>query len=1014
MANTTESRITSLKLGVAALFGFLLPGVAGAHTTPRTAPSPSAAFIENRGQWDSRALFLSRTNGLDLWISQDGPVFDFNRLNLSNGGEKSMQGDVVRMSFVGARPTAFHGEGEQPGRYNYMIGRDQSRWACNVSAYSTAVADQPYDGISVRYSFDQGAPRYDVIVQPGAMPSQVGLKIEGAQNVKVLENGDLMLSTSLGNVQERGLTAYQDLNGTESAVPCRMVLDGNILHFDVGAYDASKPLIIDPLVYSSYIGGSGFDSIFAVATDSSNNIYLAGSTTSTDFPITTGAYQKQNLGSDLFPTCFVTKMNATESALIFSTYLGGNSGDSAEAIAIDKDLDVYVTGYTGSADFPITKEAFQKDNLESIHGNECAFATKLNPEGSALVYSTLLGGSDAPQRGDIGRGIVVDSSGDAYVAGFAYSTDFPTTAGAFQTTNKETSNAGSNAFLVKVNPTGSGLVYGTFFGGSNGPSGDGDFAEHVAIDADENAYITGLSYSSNLPVTSGAFQKVNEAFANKNYSAFVTKFNSTGKSLLFSTYFGGSFDTVAYGIVLDSSEDPVIAGDTTSPDIPVSDTAFMIGDPELANVFGNGVAAPSAGFVAKLNSTGSALVYSTYLGGSGQGDDINALALTGADEPVVVGQTQSPDFPTTSTGCDTAPIIGLSAFVTELNATGTGLVYSTFLGTATNGLAYNGCKGVSVNVAGNIVVGGFDTIPFPTTTGAFDTLGDSTFVSTLSPVSGAHTVNLALPDKSVPSGFQGSGTINMTQCATTDTVFTLSATGPVSVASTAVIPAGMQATQFSFNTLGAGVATEAVFTATSGSVKVSASLIVEPPTLLTFGVPSSVIGGHAVEAHVLISAAAGAPGLTVSLKSSSTDVIVPADIVVTTGTRDGYAMVTTKAVSLDTSVTVTATLGATSKTSTLIIRSARVAILSVPSSCVGGKSVTATVYLSSPAGATGDVVAFLSSSADAIVPTTVTVPAGKTSVSFTIATKAVTSNVSAVITAGMEGPSKSATLMIEK
>ncbi len=328
----------------------------------------SSAFIENAGQWDSRVQFLSQTNGLNLWVTAEGPVFEFNRFvrtgeaNASAEGlvpsvrmrERKFQrpqgyikGHVVKMTFVNASPSAVTGQSEQKSKFNYFIGNDKTQWVSNARSYTQVTAEKPYDGISIRYSIDQGTPRYDVIVKPGADPSRVGNKIEGADDARVLENGNLELKTSLGIVEERGLTAYQDTPSGRTQVPCKMVMEGNTVHFDTGGYDPRKTLVIDPLVASTYLGGSDEQQANGVVLDASNNIYITGGEDSPNFPVTLGSYQSRFQG-----VAFVAKLDPTESSLIYSSVIGGSKDTGGLAIAVDASGDAFATGATLSSNFP--------------------------------------------------------------------------------------------------------------------------------------------------------------------------------------------------------------------------------------------------------------------------------------------------------------------------------------------------------------------------------------------------------------------------------------------------------------------------------------------------------------------------------------------------------------------------------------------------------------------------------------------------------------------------------------
>ncbi|PYV36779.1 MAG: hypothetical protein DMG06_29945, partial [Acidobacteria bacterium] len=315
--------------------------------------------------------------------------------------------------------------------------------------------------------------------------------------------------------------------------------------------------------------------------DAAGDAYLTGQTSSTNFPTTVGAFDTSfNGGID----AFVTKLNPTGTSLIYSTYLGGSDDDPGRAIAIDAAGSAYLTSYTRSADFPITLGAFDT----SFNGDYDTFVTKLNPTGTSLVYSTYLGGSS----GDQALGIAVDAAGNTYVTGLTLSADFPTTLVAFDTSF----NGILDAFVTKLSPTGTSLVYSTYLGGSNDDRG-----HSIAVDAAGNAYVTGLTFSADFPTTLGAF----DTSFNGDYDVFVTKLNLTGTSLLYSTYLGGSSGDQALGIAVDAASNAYLTGLTLSVDFPTTVDAFDTS-------FNGGFDA----IVTKLDSTGSALLYSTYLGGS--------------------------------------------------------------------------------------------------------------------------------------------------------------------------------------------------------------------------------------------------------------------------------------------------------------------------------------------------------------------------------------------------------------
>jgi hypothetical protein len=391
--------------------------------------------------------------------------------------------------------------------------------------------------------------------------------------------------------------------------------------------------------------------------------------------------------------------------LIYSTFLGGSSDDEGSGIALDAAGDAYVTGFTASADFPTSVGAF--DTSQNAFSYD-AFVSKLNPAGSALLYSTFLGGSSA----DYGQGIALDATGDAYVTGRTFSTDFPTSAGASDTSQ----NGNYDAFVSKLNPDGSALLYSTFLGGSGDDEGFG-----IALDTAGDAYLTGFTESANFPTSAGAF----DTSQNGSRDAFVSKLNPAGSVLLYSTFLGGSSDDEGSGIALDTAGDAYVTGFTASANFPTSVGAFD------TSQNGNFDA-----FVTKLNPAGSALLYSTFLGGSST-DDGFGIALDTAGDAYVTGPTASANFPTSVGAFDTSQNGGFDAFVSKLNPAGSALPYSTFLG----GSSFDKGSGIALDAAGDAYLTG-DTAStnFPTSVGAFDTSyngGDDAFVSKLNPTGSA-------------------------------------------------------------------------------------------------------------------------------------------------------------------------------------------------------------------------------------------------------------------------------------
>jgi hypothetical protein len=473
---------------------------------------------------------------------------------------------------------------------------------------------------------------------------------------------------SEGDIRWQKPVVYQEKDGTRQEVAASYVIkDKSRVEFAVADYDSRKPLFIDPLIYSTYLGGSGEDLGVGIAVDSSGNAYVTGETNSTDFPMMNALQPANGGGFD----AFVAKLNPSGSGLVYSTYIGGSGFDSGSGIAVDSAGNAYVIGQTTSTNFP-TVNALQPAN----GGGSDAFVAKLNPNGSALVYSTYLGGSEF----DEGLGIAVDGLGKAYVAGLTRSTNFPT-ANPLQ----PVSGGGYDAFVAKINPTGSAFIYSTYLGGNSDEGGYG-----IAVHSG-SAYVTGYTISTNFP-TVNPLQPANGGGAD----AFVAKFSPTGSALVYSTYLGGSNGDSGFGIAVDVTGNAYVTGNTTSTNFPTMNP--------LQRTRRGG----SDAFVTKINSSGSALVYSTYLGGSGDDYGFGIAADVGGSA-YVTGLTLSTNFRTVK---PLQPVSGGNgdAFVAKINPAGSALAYSTYLGGS------GGEQGNSIaQHAGNAYVIGYtNSTNFPT------------------------------------------------------------------------------------------------------------------------------------------------------------------------------------------------------------------------------------------------------------------------------------------------------------
>jgi hypothetical protein len=652
-----------------------MPGTADAALSESYGKLP-LHFEENRGQADPQVRFLARGPGYGLYLTAGDAVL-------------ALDGAVLRMALVGANPeSAVKGLDELPGKANYFIGRDSSKWRTNVPTYAKVRYREVYPGIDLVYYGNQRRIEYDFVVAPGADPKRIALQFDGAQKLEIDAKGDLVLRVGKGTVRVKKPLIYQDIQGKRQEIVGRYVVrDEDRVGFRLAAYDGTKPLVIDPiLAYSTYLGGSapalharGSDLALAIAADRLGNAYVTGRTATLDFPTTPDSVQP---GAATPTDAFVAKLNPSGTALVYSTYLGGGGADIGRGIAIDAQGNAYVTGHTTSTDVPTTPGV-----LNAIGGS--GFAAKLDPAGARLVYSTYL-----PAGGD---GLALDAGGNAYITGQTDSSAFPITPGAVQ----PVFGGGTDAFVLKLDPTGTLPLYATFLGGSGSEAGFG-----IAVDAQGSAYVTGYTDSVDFRTTPGALQPIIHGPSD----AFVTKLDATGTALVYSTYLGGHQHDIARAIALDTGRSAYVTGGTTSTDFPTTPGAFQ-------EVF-PGAYGPA--FVAKLSAAGSALAYATYLSGSADwGGGINAsgsgIAVCAAGHACVTGYTFTTDFPTTPDAAQPAIGGGWDAFVTIVDGAGSSLVYSTFLG---GNLGDEG-SAIAVDAAGGVyVAGGTSSANFPTTPGA--------------------------------------------------------------------------------------------------------------------------------------------------------------------------------------------------------------------------------------------------------------------------------------------------------
>jgi hypothetical protein len=670
------------------------------------------AFEANEGQTDPQVRFQARGVGYGLFLTPTEVVLCVAaqradppepRKGTLRVPSKSV-GESLRMMLVGGSAHAvMEGAGRLETTTNYLIGNDPSRWRTNVTTYARVRYREMYPGIDLVFYGNQRELEYDFIVAPGADASRIGLRFSGARDVRLDEKGDLILAMGSGAIRQRKPTIYQELNGDREIIPGEYTLtaDGEV-RLAIGEYDDSRPLVIDPvLVYSTYLGGgiaspsapsvSAIDDASGIVVDLAGNAYVTGGTQSLDFPTKNALQPAANEWGDIF----ITKINPAGTGLVYSTFLGGSGFDSGTAIAIDSAGNAYVAGLTRSPDLPVVN-AFQP-----IFGGgnaltaQDAFVAKLNAAGSGLVYSTYLGGSGD----DSAFALTVDASQHAYVSGVTLKRTFfppPDPQNDFPVFNalQPTSSGTSDAFVTKLTPSGSALVYSTYLGGSVDETAFG-----IATTPAGEVLIAGYTTSPDFP-TVAPFQPTHGG----QDDAFVAKLAGDGSELLYSSYLGGTDREFAHDIAVDAAGEAVVVGWTLSTDFPVA-------TPIQPNLAGQ-----TDGFVTKVNGSGSALVYSTYLGGA-RSEFADAVAMDSDRHAIVVGVTDSPDFPLSSA---LQPQLGSEfssdAFVTELDSLGSTLVFSTFLG----GQSSDSANAVAVDHYDSAyIAGGSHSRDFPVTPGAF-------------------------------------------------------------------------------------------------------------------------------------------------------------------------------------------------------------------------------------------------------------------------------------------------------
>ncbi len=630
-------------------------------------------FTANKGQFADEVLFRADAGGATIWFTNNVVYYQLTRSlssslfedELTRFGYRlpkfsdSVEYLVVKASLVGASANSEISALERVScTYNYFIGNNPDKWYTHVPNYREIVYRDIYPGIDLKYRGNSRQLEYDFIVLPGADPNLIQIRYLGISSLSVNKVGELVIETDFGPIVEKKPVVFQLTGGTRISVQGEYRLTSpNSFGFKFrGGYDPSLPLIIDPVLeYSTYLGGGNNDYGRSVALDTGGNVYVAGYLVSSDFPIKNAYDSTYNGGSPVGYDVFVTKVSAGGDSILFSTYLGGSTGDDrGYGIAVDSNGNAYVSGVTSSTDFPMV-DAFQPVNA----GAKDAFICKLAPTGDSLIYSSYLGGSSD----DVGVDIAVDANGSAYVTGNTVSSDFN-----LSTTPYDNSLDGTkDAFAAKLTPDGSALDYSTYLGG-----GAVDAGVSIALDVYGRAYVNGYTSSNDFP-TLGGYDSIYNG-GTQFGDAFITCLNTAGESLVYSTFLGGSNDDVGLAIAIDDAGNAYVTGYTYSSDFPYVNAYDSMH---------NGV---FDGFVSKLYSSGDSLIYSTFLGGA-LGDFGSGIAVDQLGEVCVVGNTPSDDFPMVDP-YDGSFNGNYDVFVAYVTVSGDSLIYSTYLGGFSNEFVY--------------------------------------------------------------------------------------------------------------------------------------------------------------------------------------------------------------------------------------------------------------------------------------------------------------------------------------
>lgn len=668
----------------------------------------NGGYVQNVGQWDKEARYMARYDGMVVWVTDKGLIYDKMGTPYTTGkkiykpkknelianswvDEVMTPHHVVSLEFNSANTPVLSPNGVKSEVVNYFIGNDTKKHATNLPLNSQVVIGNLYQGINAVLLTDGGLPRYDFHIAPNANPNQISFSIKGAERISQMADGGVLIKTSCGDIQHGSVYAYQkDSYGKEQKVACAMKVNNNNITFSLGAYDKSKALIIDPIVYSTFTGGEGNNGFNSISKAGSSDDYIAvGYTTAVDFPKTTGSYTTANSGNE---DAVVVRFDNRLQRYVFATFLGGSGTDICHDISFERggtNNTFFLAGETSSTNFPITSGGVFSQIYRG--GNSDAFIIRMNATGDLLRYSTYVGGGGD----DRAFGIASDGSYNAYVVGATSSTNLATTTNAFRRTAP---GGGLDGFIICLQPSGSSAVYFSYIGGT-GQDRINDVATPSV--SDNRAYFTGETRSADLALqsTTPAQTRLNNGVGSSS-DAFIYQLNDAGNTLVIGTFVGGSGDDAGFAIDVNNVNAPIIAGITKSTNLLVTTSAV-----QLSNAGGTDI------LLAEVTNNGRQFNYLTYFGGSG--DDIATDVRTNGSVFIIGGSTTSSNFPVTSDAGNANYSNNQDGFIVKLGYSKH--IYGSFVGGSKKDIV-NGVSLVSEALA--YICGETESTNFPTSDSA--------------------------------------------------------------------------------------------------------------------------------------------------------------------------------------------------------------------------------------------------------------------------------------------------------